>query len=542
MLDRNFKLLIVDDEAEIREGILNSIPWDEHGFVIAGLATNGREALRMISETKPDLILLDIRMPVMNGLEVLKKLTKQHPSLKVIILSGYDDFSYCREALRYGVSDYLLKPCHPKEILSALVKLKNEIISEEEQAQQWDFLLLKFQENLPILRQNLLMNLVLHKPMDDQIALTRWNLYQMEVAPQNIGLAIIKIDQQYKLASLSLNEFELIKLSLSRQIETIANQPPVLKTVIGYFHDNIMVLWNVSDEAPDLFSWRLEQLRQTVAASMPVTITIGLGEAAMDLLQLHTAFQSAIHALEHGFWEGSNRIIRYREVNDSFSQKNLTLAQEENLIVQCIRTNDLERLESALNSFFANLSLLGKNSKDCIHKMITALICSVYHVCLERGINTDSIFGPNLAILDELPRIETFRELHERILLCFKQIIVLHPLQKNQRKMVTQAVNYIEEHYTEDLTLESIAKIVFVSPGYLSTSFKQVLQKNFVDYIAEVRVGKAKELLKDFHHKIYEIAVQIGYKDEKYFSQIFKKITGMAPILYRDSIKGSTQN
>ncbi len=540
MSDRILKLLIVDDEAEIREGILRSLPWEEHGIIIAGLAANGREGLRMVNETEPDLMLLDIRMPVMNGLEVLKKLKEQGSSLKVIILSGYDDFNYCQQALRYGVSDYLLKPCRPKEILDGLIKLKNQIAIEEEQSHQWDFLLQKFQENLPILRENLLMNLVQDKPTDDGTAEIRWNLYQMEVTPQNIGLALVRIDQQHKLTSLSINEFELIKHSLYRQVEAVTKKPPVLKIAINYFQDILLILWNADEEPPELFARRMEQLRQTIATDMPITVTIGLGEPAPGLSQLHTAFTSAVEALEHGFWEGSNRIINYHDVIDETLTPKPAIEQEENLIVHCIRTNDQEQLESALNSLFTNLSIPGKNSKDYIHKMVTALICSVYHVCLERGINTDNIFGSNLAILDELPRIETLQELHERIMLCFKKIIEMHPLQKNQWKMVTQAVNYIEEHYAEDLNLESVAKVVFVSPGYLSTSFKQVLQKNFVDYITEVRVGKAKELLRDFHLKIYEIAVQIGYKDEKYFSQIFKKITGMAPNQYRDSLKGST--
>jgi two-component system response regulator YesN len=537
MIEPNLKLLIVDDEAEIREGILHSIPWEEHGIVIAGLAANGREALRMISEMKPDFMLLDIRMPVMNGLEVLEILAEQQSPLKVIVLSGYDDFSYCQRALRFGVSDYLLKPCRPKEILDALVKLINQINLEKEQARQWDGLLQKFRENIPILRENLIISLIQHKPADDKAALTRWNLYQMQVTPQNIGIALVRIDEQHKLTSLSRNEFELTKFSLYQQVEAITQQPPVLKTAISYFHDNVIILWNVDEETPDLFSRRMEQLRFHVETNMPVTITIGLGEPANDLSELQAAFHSAILALEHGFWEGPNRIIHYSQViNDGFSE-NRTLIQEENLIVHCIRTNDPQRLEPALQSFFANLSIPGKNSKDSIHKMITALICSVYHVCLERGMNTDSIFGPNLAILDELPRIETLNELHARILLCFRQIIELHPLQKTQSKMVTQAVNYIEDHFAEDLNLEIIAKIVFVSPGYLSTSFKLVLQKNFVDYLAEVRVRKAKELLKDFHLKIYEIADKIGYKDEKYFSQIFKKITGMTPNQYRVSVK-----
>ncbi len=542
MLDRCFKLLIVDDEAEIREGILNSLPWEEYGLVIAGLAADGREALRMIDETKPDLMLLDIRMPVLDGLKVLEQLMDKPSAPKVIILSGFDDFCYCRQALRYGVADYLLKPCHPKEILNALVKLKNQIIAAEKQVHQWDFLLQKFQENIPILRGNLLINLTRRKPIDLEVAKVRWELYQMEIPPQAIGLALIKIDHGCRLAALSQYELESIKLSLYQQVEAVFIQPPVLKTVICNFHEQLLVLWNMNEETPRRFTERMEQLRQAVASSMPVTITIGLGEPAPDLSQLPNAFHSAILALEHGFWKGPNRTIHYLEIIDEGSTPNRAFEQEENLIINYIRSSNQEGLEAAIGSFFENLAAPGKHSKDYIQKMITALICSVYHVCLERGINPDSVFGPNLAILDELPRVETLVELHQKILCCFKEIIRLHPLQKTQWKMVTQAVNYIKEHYAEDLTLESIAKLVFVSPGYLSISFKQVLRKNFVDYITEVRVGKAKELLRDFHLKIYEIAVQIGYKDEKYFSQIFKKITGMAPNQYRDTLKGSVQD
>ncbi len=537
MFNRVLKILIVDDETEIREGILNSISWEKHGFAVAGLADNGREALRIINEEKPDLMLLDIRMPVMNGLEVLEKLAEEGLSLKVIILSGYDDFNYCQQALRFGASDYLLKPCHPNKILEVLIKLKEQIATEEEQADQWDFLLQKFQENLPILRENLLMSLFSNKPLDNKSALVRWNLYQMGINPNNMGLALVKIDHQDKLASCSLKELELNKLSLFQQIEAAMKKNPALKSVINFFYDKIVILWNIEEETSDIFSLRMEQLRQIVANNMSFTITIGLGEPAANLTELHNALDSALFALEHGFWEGYNRIINYHEINEDNFNQNQDLVQEENLIVHCIRTNDPEKLESALQSFFANLTIPGKNSKEYLQKMITALICSVYHVCLERGINTDSFFGPNLAILDELPRIETLQELHERILLCFKQIIELHPLQKTQWKIVSQAVTYIEEHYAEDLNLENIANVVFVSPGYLSTIFKQVLQKNFVDYLTEVRIEKAKELLKNYHLKIYEISVLVGYKDEKYFSQIFKKGSGMTPNQYRDTIK-----
>lgn len=542
MAERTFKLLIVDDEAEIREGILQAIPWEAQGITVAGLASNGREALQMITEIQPDLILLDIRMPVMNGLEVLERLAKDLFLPKVIIISGYDDFGYCQQALRYGVSDYLLKPCHPQEILNILVRLKNEIIIMEKQTHHWAFLGQRFQEDLPILRENLLLNLIFHQPLDNEAALLRWNLYQIDVPLQNIGLALIRMYHSPDPACPSRNEFELAKRSLYHQVATIIGDPPRIKTTVSHFHDKILVLWNVDEETIPSFTQRMRRLRQIIETTLPVTLNIGLGNPAADLSQLPTAYHQAMLALEKD-WNGENPGFSqpHQFVGEPFVE-NRDLANAENLILHCLWTMDVAGLTSTLDSFFAHLSFAGRSSKNYIQKMVTALICLVYHACLERGIRTDPIFGPNLAILDELPRIAHLHQLHERILLCFKQIIALHPLQKKQWKMVNQAVNYIEAHYAEDLNLDRIAKIVFVSPGYLSTSFKQVLRKNFVDYVTSVRIRKAKELLKDFHLKIYEIAIQTGYKDEKYFSTIFKKTTGMSPHQYRDSMTDLPQN
>ncbi len=296
------------------------------------------------------------------------------------------------------------------------------------------------------------------------------------------------------------------------------------------------MLWNLIEASVNQFTIRMEALRKNVTATLGLTVTIGLGEPAVGLNNLYSSFNSAFLAVEQSFWEGPDRIIHYSQISeDSFASTNISI-QEEETIIQCIRTNDQERLEPALDVFFGNLARPGINSKDGVQRVVTALICSVYHVCVERGFDTDKIFGPNLAILGELSRTATIHELKQKIRTCLNTIFELYPSHKNQWKLVNNALKYIEENYSDDLSLESVAQKVFVSAGYLSTIFKQVLQKNFVDSLHEIRIQKAKERLRDHHAKIYEIAVEVGYKDEKYFSQIFKKITGMTPNQFRDTV------
>jgi two-component system, response regulator YesN len=548
MAERKLKLLIVDDEAEIREGINRLIPWEKNGVVVAGLAKNGREALRIIAEIEPDIMLLDIRMPVMNGLEVLEKLPDQKHLPQVIILTGYDDFEYCRQALRNGVADYLLKPCRPKEILAVVKKIKLMIMEEERQNSRKAYLQEQLQENTGILRENLLISLISREQIDQEASLSKWRLYEMELEPVNIGVALIRIDHLRKLEDFtregklspkesSLEEIEAPKIAVRNDLTHFLEKPSTFRNFIWAFHDDLLVLWN-TDELPDSeLITRMEVLRQSIELnhSHPHTVTIGLGEPAENLSQLYSAYNSALLAVEYGFWEGPNRVIRYpKSEEENLAGDNISL-QEQNAIIQCIRTNDPEKLEPALEAFFAKL--VSHGSKGYILKMITALFCSIYQVCLERGVKTEEVFGRRLAILDELPRLKTLPELKQRIYTCLYQIIEQHPAHKNQRKVVNNALKYMEENYFEELSLERVAQKVYVSAGYLSTIFKQVLRKNFVDSLHEVRVNKAKELLRDVRLRIYEVAIRVGYKDEKYFSQLFKKITGMTPNQYRDTIQ-----
>jgi two-component system response regulator YesN len=552
VLEPQLKLLIADDEAEIRAGISQIIPWEANGVAVAGMAGNGKEALELIRSIRPDIVLLDIRMPLLNGLEVLERIAGEPGGPKVIILSGYDDFQYCRRALRTGVIDYLLKPCRPEEVLNAVLKAKAKINNEAGRETQGENGLRPGGENPELLREKLAVYLIRHAAIDYETSHSRWRSYEMAIPPQNIGVALIRIDLRENGAAGDgvdncadpagaspegplLETVEQIRTQIRRAILNFLKQTPALSHFIAEYNDDLLIFWNLEAEAVTGFAQRMERLLQSLELVLPRRIIIGLGEPALDLAGIHSAFNSALLAVEHGFWEGPGSVVRYSDVAEGNAVDPNLVYREQMAVVQCVRTNDSRQLFPAMEAFFAQLMRQG--SKAYVQKMVLALMCSVYHVCVERGIGTERIFGPNLSVLDELPHLKTPDELQQRIYQCVSRIVEEHPAHANQCNVVNNALQYMEAHYAEALSLEKVAREVYVSAGYLSALFKKVARKNFVDCLHETRVAKARELLRDGRLKVYEVALRVGYKDEKYFSQIFKKVTGMTPNQYRETTR-----
>lgn len=377
MPDRIFNLLLVDDEEEIREGIANSLHWEEYNIKIIDKASNGKDALKKIFSIKTDIILLDIRMPVMDGIEVLKKLSNKKEKPKIIILSGYDDFTYCQFAIKYGASAYLLKPCHPKEIIETINKIKGEILKEEKNT-----------------------------------------------------------------------------------IETINNN--------------------------------------------------------------------------ENFWSGLSNITSSNFLDIEKSNLIKCIDKYKENILSCVKKNNKEKLLDAINLYYSNIANASQRSKKYADKIVSDLLFAVYHLCIERSLDIEKYFGPQLSSIDEILSIETINEQKENLYYFLESIIEDAPLNDIAQKKVEKALCFMEEHYMSELNLNNVAYEVAVSAGYLSFLFKKVLNKTFLHCLHEIRIYKAKSLLKEINLLIYEIAYKVGYKDEKHFSQIFKKLTGMTPSEYRE--------
>jgi two-component system response regulator YesN len=421
-----------------------------------------------------------------------------------------------------------------------VLKLKDEILALRSQTAEWEELRAQFHENLELSREKLILYLIRTEQPHLEVGREKWRLYEMPLADEHIGAALIRIHRSHYTGEI----LELHKLAVQNLTSEILNRTPRMDHFLCDHNDELLVLWDNSANKRLAFMERMEEIRQSVQTQFPFVVTIGIGETVATMGELYYAFHTAFQAVESSFWMGANRIIDYQTLEPAESSDVPAApaypSAEEAAVLQCLRMNDAAGIDKALEDYFAfitqNRATPDGSTKQYVRRLITALISSVYHVCVERGLDCERIFGSGYQILDELNKLETFTGIKTRLRDCFRQIFHQVPAHKTSWKTVINALKYMEDHYSDDLNLEAVAQQVYVSPGYLRTLFKQELQKNFVDSLHEIRVAKAKELLRGGRAKIYEVAMRVGYHDEKYFSQIFKRIAGITPNQYRESI------
>lgn len=396
------KILLVDDEPTVRKGMLTCIDWNKHGFTIVGEAVNGAVALEKALQLKPDIILSDICMPVMDGIQLVERLKEQLPDSKVIIMSGYDEFEYAKSLMRMKVTDYLLKPVAEEELIEVLGKLAKEIADEELKRSEMETANRLLYENFPQLKSKFMKKL-----LDGSI--------------QN------------------KNEF-------ARWADIIKVQPD------------------------------LDRCRYAVLLMAIDSFGLGAGKLSAEEREL-----------------------------DNFAVVNIA----EEIISQT------ESGFLSYRGFEYFTGLIFVNGPCCLDLIGQAINVSLKKYMDQRAFIV--IGEPVADIADIAPSYnKALDQMGEKMF-------------KGKRTLIQIALRYIEENYDKDISLAAVAKAVYVTPNYLSRVFKEEMNTNFVDWLNQVRIDKAKDLLAFTGLKAYEIAEKVGYKDYKYFSAIFKKLTGSSP-------------
>ena len=526
------KLLIVDDEAEIRKGIKNKIQWEENGVIVCGEAENGLEAIEMINRLHPDILLVDIRMPVMNGLELIEYISSYNPDIKSVILSGHDDFSYAQKALKLGARDYLLKPCMPAQILETVLKVKAEIESFNTTREMLDKMKVQLNEALPLLKEKLLTRLVKGEINDLQYIREKFELFKVNLDVKNAAVALIRMDEMQLIAkNYGSEDIELMKFAIKNIIEEILSG--IIKCEVFENNDDVAVMLNTGNSA-EIMPF-LNKIKDSIKNKLGLCVSVGIGNSYEDLENVHLSYIEAVKAVETRFFLGEDIVVCYSDIQDMDKEESPYPIKEEKIILDSLSSGNIDKLEANLNRFFDNL-LSGTYSKGSHIKSALALHLSLYHYCIEKGINTDEVFGQGFSRLDELLKLNSLERLKTMLLNDIKSIVEYSAAKKKSNMLVDLAVKYIDKNYSADLSLETVAKEVFITPTYLSFLFKQCLGISFVDYLNKTRITKSCELLKDLRMKTYEISSSVGYKDEKYFSFVFKKYMGITPTQYREQL------
>ena len=523
-----FKVLIIDDELLVRELIKKSVDFPALGFEILGEAKDGRQALAMIDELHPDLLLLDINIPMINGITLAKKVNTQHPEIQIIILTGYSEFDYAKGAIEAGVLDYLLKPLNKTEFTKALLKAK-ELLSRQASMQQRIHSYQMHQHQLD--KEALFLKLI--EGSEDYGSLNLELLARSGIEPEQgpFGLAAILIDRLDELFSTQM-EKNLWKYAVANITQEILESSfPCV--VFQDTHNHIIMLASLG--APDremLLRSCCHQICSSVHDTLKFTVTLGIPALFTSLRSLSSAYQDALWALDHRFLMGNARCI-FRE----------DLKPSAGLLSDCVEPGGLLldlRSGSYEKAYNQAETLLSKSlSREQMIFLAVRLLSDII-TCLEENRISSGHFELD-EMLKKLLSIELGIELKQYVLdrLLEACELLSDSSGLKQNRTINEAIRYIDQNYADSsLTLTGIAKKLYLNSSYLSYLFKQETGLSLSEYLTKVRLREAKQIL-DEHTgcPLSLLAASVGYKDEYYFSKCFKKAYGISPKKYAEQKK-----
>jgi len=538
-----YKTLIVEDEKWTRDALVGLIDWERHGIRLCPAAANGEEALALIERELPDILLTDIRMPGMSGLELIDRAKGIREDLEAIVVSGYDDFAYVQQALRLGVCDYLLKPFRAEDVVRVLEEAKRRIEEKRRQRHELDDIRARWRTNVFAVKSHVLSQWARYPKgvMEDRARVIAECGMAVE-AKSPFQLGIVRLDRPWRAAPKE-GELELIRYAASNILQETLE--PFYQGRMETFRDGDDLAWigNVpdTDAGKSALKAALELVKENVRAFLGWEVSIGVSDAGRSVDELCLAYAEAREALERRFFHGYGHVHLYSELGRTDADAadaadEAELKKLEQSIIQAVRTARYSDALDSLENWLERLRARPDLGRNKIQLLAMELIAEWKRFVSE--LNVEAIEWKNQLYnwVDEIPNVETIDELSAVMKQIFRSLVERLSSQKPMHKTVRQAIRIIEERYRTRLTLESVAKDVYVSPAYLSVLFKQETGTNFLDYLHQYRIARAKELLKEGVLKIYEIAEAVGYHDERHFSATFKKWTGVSPSQYQKQV------
>lgn len=533
------KLLIVDDEFYFREAIKMTIPYKEIGYQICDEARNGLEALEKVELHKPHVVLVDINMPIMDGLEFVQEVKSKGLDIKIIILTGYSEFKYAKEAIELGVSAFILKPIDESDLKDKLIEIKNLISKESSIRIEFEMLKKQVKESKPVFKEKLLNELLNGN--------TKAKVEDMEEQCRFVG---INIDAGYFLVFTVEIDGAGLKIWDEEQkfINKYAVCDIILKLMQGYSaeicfdsNDRICVIVSSKDDNSEIIR-ELEGLCKRIAffadKHLKVNLTIGIGNKYYGMSSITTSYKESVIALKYKSMVENSAIV-YDSVADNKITTTFYPFEHRNQLLMNMRLEKTESTIAIIEEIF-NLIKQKKVHYDIVFIVSMELASICFEYLVENGLGCEILYDNEY--FNYLRDIHNNKSINESLDIIKKIFIqVVEYVATNKRKKVSKIVHsvkeYVENNYSDfELCIDEIAKNLFLNYSYLCFAFKKDTGLTINDYITEYRIEKAKGLFDNGNTLITNVAYNVGYSDSNYFGKCFKKRIGMSPSNYVKNI------
>ncbi|MEI7026346.1 response regulator [Paenibacillus sp. y28] len=547
-----YKLLLIDDEADVRDGVALEVDWAECGFEMAGTAENGREALELIERIQPDVVVTDIQMPFMDGLQLSEWIRERYPTIKIIVLTGFDEFEYAQKAVKLQIDEYLLKPFSSQEFVEVLLKARSRIEEETEQKRNMEMLQEHYRQSLPVLREVFLASLVTRKQSAAEIAAKARN-YNVDLAGKGYLVSVISMDYpggaaQPEEAGLvsegSLRyakDTELKLFALVNIAEEIARR---YGAGLVYLHNDAVIVLTISPHParhdvmkPALAA--LEEIRQSVERYLKFTVTIGVGTVGDGPEEIKDGYRDAVLALDYRLILGGNRIICIDDVEKRSVEKLRFDELQEQALIRCMKVGTLQELKALTGELFGGITAAAVSVQDC-QLFLMEIVTAVLKAAKDADLDLEQLLGPGHNPYADIGKYTDLEEAKERLTrLCIRVMDrIAADRQHSHSSLVEKAKEYTRAHFHEsEISITRVCGHLHISAGYFSSIFKKETKLTFVQYLMQVRMEAAKSLLRTTDLKAFEISERVGFSEPNYFSFCFRKHTGMTPKDYRSGAR-----
>lgn len=543
-----WKIAVVDDDRQVLKGMKKQIPWHELDAEWAGEAMDGEQGLALAAHAKPDIIFTDVYMPVMNGLVMAEKLRESGFKGKIIVLSGYSDFEYARQALRLNVFDYLSKPISPQTLRQVLKKVTAALEEESCQLLEREDLQRRLLQYEPFVEREWLVSIVTGACDKLTVNKNREGLVRKYLADRHFLVVGFRIPVQERTRGASASDSHLFRFAAGNIIDEIMQEEWPGGTRIELNSQQSVLLLSQeaggdSSELPAAAQRLAERTVDSTSRYLRLILQAGIGTLKTGWQTISESTEEAFFALTGGLAEGTAGVTQYREPGEPGAETGAAGLQGEwrpvkfyHSFAALVRQWNPEELKELIRTFTDEWDKHGPAHPAAFQMAAGELLTIMEYTNYDHGRESGMEVDPQL--LQSVPLIQDAAGLRGWLNEFLELILRDRQWSDNIRhkKAVEFILDYIHEHYRQEITLNDLTDKVFISRNYLSRLFRSATGETFNSYLTRVRMEKARALIMEGDYLIYEVAEMVGYKSVAYFSNLFKKYTGMNP---SDLVKGS---
>lgn len=520
------QVMIVEDNAIYRYAIKSIIQWEDYGFELTTEAINGKQAFDYIQERHYDLVITDISMPEMNGLDLIQQTKQLYPAIKFVALSSFDEFKFVKEAMKLGAEDYLLKhDLETESLIKVLEQVKSTILKDKEKlanAHASDVHLSNFSIRKLILGE--------HMPDHEINQALSYIQNKLRRPPYRVHLLHINANKYEEVAADSM-------LSKARMnfVDSIAQEHENVYS-IALSEQKVVVIQSFPHEKSES---RIGQAARELAdrfilnaKSIHLSVSVGISQMGMNISDIPSLYQQAEANVFQKIYADKERIFSFHESQGTSSPEvNLHHALMAQLAL-AFKSEDMSVIEDKVSYIFDTIKSSRLDMKN-VTRLLFDLFALLPVVAAERKMMLNSMNHWHDVLLDSLENLEPIREIKEYFLSCCRQIFGHKEVTQSYRKDIQLARDYIHAHYNENISVADISRVLNLSPNYLSKLFRSETGIRIVEYINQYRIEAAKKLLRETNLKVYEVGEKTGFQETSYFCKVFKEITGITVSEYR---------